>query len=238
MRYFFLTGDSSGIGAELKGTILKNECNFLYGLSRRGRKSTERFNAISIDLSQSEQVKTFNFPNLIQPSEVILINNAATIGSIQPLFEQDFESIQNVFQTNTITVAILISKFLKKYSKYNLTIINISSGAAQNPIQGWSTYCASKSALEMLTRTLIEDLKFKKMNNVRVFSVSPGVIDTQMQQEIRSSNPSSFALHEKFTDLKKNGELIPPKRTADLVYKIIEEPKFYSSPFINLREFY
>jgi NAD(P)-dependent dehydrogenase (short-subunit alcohol dehydrogenase family) len=70
------------------------------------------------------------------------------------------------------------------------TIISIGSGAAQTPLEGWSAYCSAKAAVLMLARCAHHELKGK---GIRVFSLSPGTIATDMQREIRASgiNPVS-----------------------------------------------
>src|SRR6202008_1576489 len=62
------------------------------------------------------------------------------------------------------------------------TIINVSSGAAYRPLEGWSSYCSAKAGLAMLTRSLALET-----TGVRVFGFSPGTIDTDMQVKIRAS---------------------------------------------------
>ena len=69
------------------------------------------------------------------------------------------------------------------------TIINVSSGAAHRPLDGWSAYCAGKAGLAMVTRSLALETR----KGIRIFGFSPGTIDTDMQVKIRASgmNPIS-----------------------------------------------
>jgi NAD(P)-dependent dehydrogenase (short-subunit alcohol dehydrogenase family) len=64
------------------------------------------------------------------------------------------------------------------------TVINVSSGAAHHPLEGWSAYCSAKAGLAMLTRAIALECGDA---GVRVFGLSPGVIDTDMQAAIRAS---------------------------------------------------
>jgi NAD(P)-dependent dehydrogenase (short-subunit alcohol dehydrogenase family) len=64
------------------------------------------------------------------------------------------------------------------------TVINVSSGAAHRPLQGWSAYCSAKAGLAMLTAALA--LETAQLG-VRVFGLAPGVVDTEMQVTIRAS---------------------------------------------------
>ena len=70
------------------------------------------------------------------------------------------------------------------------TIITISSGAAHNPLEGWSHYCASKAGAAMLTRAAHLEGADQGM---RIMGLSPGTVATQMQREIKATgiNPVS-----------------------------------------------
>lgn len=70
------------------------------------------------------------------------------------------------------------------------TIVNISSGAAANPLEGWSAYCAAKAGLAMLTRSI--QLEYGE-RGIAAYGFRPGVTDTDMQGIIRASgiNPIS-----------------------------------------------
>src|SRR5207249_1406644 len=69
------------------------------------------------------------------------------------------------------------------------TVINISSGAAHHPLEGWSAYCSAKAGLAMLTSAIALECADA---GVRVFGLSPGVIDTDMQAAIRASGISQI----------------------------------------------
>ena len=69
-------------------------------------------------------------------------------------------------------------------------IVNLSSGAAHNPLEGWSAYCAGKAGSAMLTRCAHLEMKG---HGIRVFGLSPGTVATDMQRRIKASgiNPVS-----------------------------------------------
>lgn len=77
------------------------------------------------------------------------------------------------------------------------TVITISSGAAHNPLEGWSAYCASKAGAAMLTRAAHLE---EGGHGLRIMGLSPGTVATDMQVKIKASgvNPVSqldFAVH-------------------------------------------
>jgi 3-oxoacyl-[acyl-carrier protein] reductase len=78
------------------------------------------------------------------------------------------------------------------------TIVNVSSGAAIRPLEGWSAYCSAKAGLHMLTRAVALETAGK---GIRVFGFQPGTTDTDMQVLIRASgvNPVSQIPREKLT---------------------------------------
>ncbi|WP_322895045.1 MULTISPECIES: SDR family oxidoreductase [unclassified Yoonia] len=67
------------------------------------------------------------------------------------------------------------------------TILNISSGAAHNPVEGWTAYCASKAGAYMLTRTADLECRAK---GLRILGLSPGTVATKMQRDIKDSGIS------------------------------------------------
>ena len=68
-------------------------------------------------------------------------------------------------------------------------VINLSSGAANSPLEGWSHYCSSKAGAAMLTQCADREAQ----GDIRVVGLSPGTVATEMQVQIRKSgiNPVS-----------------------------------------------
>jgi 3-oxoacyl-[acyl-carrier protein] reductase len=64
------------------------------------------------------------------------------------------------------------------------TIVNVSSGAALRPLEGWSAYCAAKAGMAMLTQAIKLE---EAASGIRVFGFQPGTTDTNMQVLIRAS---------------------------------------------------
>ncbi len=82
----------------------------------------------------------------------------------------------------------------------------------------------------------VEQSFLSEVNRIKVFSVAPGVIDTEMQNQIRETSPEDFSNVEKFITLKENNELVSPKETADLLLKIIDNRDNYSNVVLDVRE--
>ena len=114
----------------------------------------------------------------------------------------------------------------------NIIIINISSGAALRAIEGWCTYCQSKAAIDMLTSVI----KAENNQKIKVFSIYPGIVDTDMQLKIRSTTEEKFPLHKKFVDYFQNNELVDPLVVAKKIVHIMTNLNKYQSNMISLRD--
>jgi NAD(P)-dependent dehydrogenase (short-subunit alcohol dehydrogenase family) len=121
----------------------------------------------------------------------ILINNAAVIGPIGRILDISAEDWAHNIDVNlTATFHATQRALAHMVANHGGTIINISSGAAHRPQEGWSAYCAGKAGLAMLTRSV--HLEYGQ-HGIRIFGFAPGVVDTDMQATIRASgiNPVS-----------------------------------------------
>jgi NAD(P)-dependent dehydrogenase (short-subunit alcohol dehydrogenase family) len=121
----------------------------------------------------------------------VLINNA---GLIEPIARSDAAdpsawgqlidvNLKGVFHGMRAAVPVMAAAG-------GGTVITVGSGAAQHPQEGWSAYCASKAGALMLTR--VADLEHRDAG-LRIMSLSPGTVATDMQREIKASgvNPVS-----------------------------------------------
>ena len=121
----------------------------------------------------------------------ILVNNAGVIEPIAPLAESDPAAWARSISINLVggynAVRAVLPGLLARGGG---RIVNVSSGAAHRPLEGWSAYCAGKAGLAMLTDAITLETA---ANGIRVFGFSPGTIDTDMQASIRASgiNPVS-----------------------------------------------
>ena len=121
----------------------------------------------------------------------VLINNAGVIEPISHLAEADPDEWGQVIDVNLKGVFNGMRAALPVMKAQGAgSILTISSGAAHHPIEAWSHYCASKAAVNMLTRCVHKE---EAGNGIRAMGLSPGTVATQMQREIKASgiNPVS-----------------------------------------------
>ena len=121
----------------------------------------------------------------------VLVNNAGVIDPIARLAEADAADWSRAIDVNLkgvfhgIRAAVPVMR-----AQGGGTVITVSSGAATNPLEGWSSYCASKAGALMLTRALHLE---EGGHGIRALGLSPGTVATEMQVKIRASgvNPVS-----------------------------------------------
>ena len=187
-----ITGASQGIGEAAAKTFVQAGANVM--LTAR---SSDKLENIKRNLGDRTEyfVGDISDPDIV--SELIdccyayfgtldiLINNAGTIQPIGLIHEIKPEDWSNVIDTNLKSVFYTTNSVLPKMVKNGEgTILNVSSGAAHNPLTGWSHYCASKAGAAMLTQCLHTEY-FE--HGIRAIGLSPGTVATQMQLEIKES---------------------------------------------------
>lgn len=121
----------------------------------------------------------------------ILVNNAGLIDPISRLEDSEPDAWSELIDVNLKGVYYGVRAVLPVMAGQGSgSILNISSGAAHGPLEGWSAYCASKAGAAMLTRCIHHE---HGEAGIRVMGLSPGTVATQMQVTIKASgiNPVS-----------------------------------------------
>jgi len=234
----YITGTSRGLGKALAIELLKKTNTDVVGIGRECSIEHKSYEHYTIDLSNSHGLKETVFENESGADCIVLINNAGTLGEINHVGNVSDKSLEQGMFLNLTTPVVLINRFLKTFSSSNkkLIIINISSGAAWNPYDGWGLYCASKAGLEMYAGVVDKEFQINEKNNFRIFSVSPGVVDTSMQDYIRTSDKKGFSSIDKFVELKEKGALQEPSEVASKIIKLIENPEKYRNFKIDIAD--
>lgn len=226
-----ITGVSTGLGRALADAYLNDGCTVI-GLGRHNAIEHPNYTFIKIDLSVRNAIKELDLSWV--HGEVTLINNAGMIGSIDRISEMKDWDLSQVMQVNTIAPMELAKRCYERADKNAFTLVNISSGAARRAIPSWAAYCASKSALNMLSETFyLEEQELGR--KLKVYAVAPGVIDTPMQEQIRNADPNSFSALDNFVDLKVEGKLFSPEQCAGLLRQLLAK-QYNGEVFYDLRD--
>jgi len=228
----FITGVSKGLGKALTEHFLEKGDQVI-GIGRSHSFEHENFRFIECDLSNLDAVSNHSFGKL--GDEILFINNAGIIGNIERISEQEKSDIIPVLSVNSIAPMLLCQKLLQVAPiDYNITIINISSGAGRRAIPSWAAYCASKAAIDLFSLTLYQE-ELERQRSIQIYSVAPGVIDTQMQEKIRSSEKTHFSSVEDFIDLKENDQLLSVETVVNKLIKLLTQ-EFTGNVICSLKD--
>lgn len=227
-RVAIVTGGGRGIG-RATALLLAQEGAHVAVLARSedqvravvqeiGAQGLPRALPLSADVSQWDQVQEAVARVLEAFGRVdILINNAGIIQPVAPAHRVDPQAWAYNVDVNLKGAFFMARAVLPHMVEQKRgVIVNVSSGAAHHVITSWSAYCAAKAGLYHFTRVLAAELEG---TGIRVNSVRPGVVDTEMQRIIRESRPEDFgpANLERFRRLKEEGQLLPPEYPARLI---------------------
>ena len=192
MRLALVSGGSRGLGAAL--------CEHWRAQGWRAidcSRSGAGPDHLAVDLADPQAAERALVPALAalarQPwQEVVVVANAARLEPVGPVASLDTSELLRHFAVNLTGTVVFLKSALAAFAGHaaERCLLAISSGAARRPIRGWAPYCAGKAALAMVTRCLHLEYGAK---GVRAFGFAPGLIDTDMQGEIRKSgiNPVS-----------------------------------------------
>lgn len=235
-----ITGTSKGLGYQVALKFCENNW-FVYGFSRSaGSISHQNYTHVPMDLSDIEDSARYfetEFLKIVHPEkwdEIVLVNNAGQLGVIERLSELSISDYMAPLQLNVAMPSWLMGFCYKIWRNKRLTFVNISSGAATKPYSAWFSYCTSKAALRMASLVFWQEVSENKKASVRVFSYAPGVIDTDMQVSIRSSDADVFSQHAKFQKLFDDRQLIDPALPAAEIFQLVNDDKMPAG-FYELR---
>ncbi|MDX8047079.1 (S)-benzoin forming benzil reductase [Gracilibacillus sp. S3-1-1] len=235
MKYFIITGTSRGIGESLVKILLNDGNNQVICISR-GMSENINFDLglkpgnvlnFSFDLNNLTDIESlfesvFSLINEDDVDSIYLINNAGILSPIGPIEETISEDVIRNINVNLIAPILLTSNFIRYTNNWEIDkrVLNISSGSAKYLLSSQSPYSTAKAGLDSFTKSIYLEQK-EKPYPVKVASVYPGVIETKLQAEIRSTSKEKFPYVELFNQLFEEGKLQTPLDTAEKLIQLL-----------------
>ena len=237
-----VTGHSRGLGAAVAASLLAKDTKVL-GIARAQNSELpglypDHFEQIALDLSNMAAVTTWLESDaldvwLADAQIVVLVNNAGVVEPIGPLNLQQVAAVATAVSLNVAAPLMLAAAIAaRRRPGTECRILHISSGAGRHVYPGWSVYCATKAALDHHARAVVLD----KTSGLRICSLAPGVIDTDMQAQIRATGLERFPVRERFDALKRDGALSSAQDCAARIVNHVLDSRFGELPVADLRE--
>jgi NAD(P)-dependent dehydrogenase (short-subunit alcohol dehydrogenase family) len=248
-KLIILTGASRGLGAAMARQLLAADTHLLTvsrhpdpalaaAASASGTTLEQWALDLGHDIGSSARLESWlhqHGPSMFHSAT--LINNAGMLGRIGPVERTDAETLAAVLRVGLEAPMLLTSAFLRATRGWAIDkrVLGISSGASKRAIVGWAPYCAAKAGLDHFMRVVALDEALLP-NPARVVSLAPGVIDTDMQGELRAAEADGFPEHANFIDMKNKGLLTSPDTGAARVLAYLNRDDFGRNPVADVRD--
>ena len=237
-----VTGHTRGLGAAIDDHLLAQHVRVLGVARRENEDLANRYGPLltQVQLNLADAgalvawIRWEALGNFLRGSDTaVLVNNAGVLQPVGPLQSQDAAGVLMAVAVNVGAPLALSAAFVAATNGHrDRRILHISSGAGSSAYAGWSVYCATKAALDQHARAVALD----RTPALRIASVAPGVIDTDMQAEIRAASEEDFPDRRRFEELKRDRQLRSPAEAGREVVELLLSNAFGRDTVTDLRQ--
>lgn len=224
-RTAVITGASRGLGAGLAEVFRERGLRLaLCARSEPVLASDEAVLARRVDVAREEEVARFAEEAAAHLGKIDLwVNNAGVLEPIAPLRDCAPDAIRRHVEVNLLGVFWGMQAYVRHRRAVGGggVLLNVSSGAATSAYAGWSAYCAAKAGVDRLTEVVALE---EEAVGLRCLAVAPGVIDTDMQTQIRASTAEAFPEVERFREMKAQDAFNTPRFVAEQLLAMAFDP--------------
>jgi benzil reductase ((S)-benzoin forming) len=249
-----LTGASRGMGLAMARQLLSPDRHLLCisrqtnpELTSLAQQQGATLTQWSQDLAQTTQTAGRLHDWFIEHgsaafSSATLINNAGVIPRIGPLEDCPADDLANALRVGLEAPMQLTAAFLRATGAWVAggwqgprKVLNVSSGLGRHAMAAQAPYCAAKAGMDHFTRCSALD-EAQKAHGAKLVSLAPGVIDTDMQVQLRAGDPAAFPDRQRFVELQRQGQLTSPDAAAERLLAWLQRPDFGDQPVADVRD--
>lgn len=174
-----------------------------------------------------------------------LINNAGVITRVGPIDESSTTELSSALRVGLESALLLTAAFLRATRPWQamrqgrVKVLNISSGLGRRAMAGSTPYCAAKAGMDHFSRAAALDEAHRLATQgagAKIVSLAPGVIDTDMQSQLRNADAAGFPDQGSFLGLHAAGQLATPREAAAKVLKYLQRGDFGHTPVADVRD--
>jgi benzil reductase ((S)-benzoin forming) len=230
---YIITGASRGMGLGIAEALLIAG-NQLLCISRKTNESlaaTAASKGVSIEHQWLSSQPSESF------ASATLINNAAIVPEVAPLREVSYPDIAQCLRIGLEAPMQLTAAFLNATNGWSAPrkVLNVSSGNGRRAMGSQASYSAAKAGMDHYSRCVAIEESLKT-NGAKICSLAPGVIDTDMQTQLRHADPNAFPDRDMFLKLQSEGVLLLPQDAAIRLLKYLNRHDFGTNAVADVRD--
>ena len=245
-----LTGASRGLGQAMAAHYLADGA-FVLGLSRRESADLRPSGAGGLEQWPADLADPLPVAGRLAawladferraggrlPARVRVIHNAALLsepGDVAGSAPDDLARSMRIGLEAPIALTAAFLRATAHWSAADRRVLFVSSGLGRRPMAGSAAYCAQKAGLDHFARALALE-EGARPHGARVASVAPGIIDTDMQKQLRGADAARFPQQATFAGFHSSGALDSPATAASKVIALLERADYGGNPVTDVR---
>jgi benzil reductase ((S)-benzoin forming) len=243
VNLYVITGASRGLGFAIARQLLLRPDTELLAIARRPNEELagSGLTQWSLDLAHPLEAAAgleawLGERDGAACTSATLVNNAALVTPPGPVDETDAKALSDSLRVGLEAPILLTAAFLRATRDWpaKRRVLSISSGLGRRAMAATAPYCAAKAGLDNFSRAVALDEALQR-NGAKIVSLAPGIIDTDMQAQLRNADPANFPDQDTFVGFKTGGLLASPEAAAAKVLAYLARPDFGTEPVADVR---
>jgi NAD(P)-dependent dehydrogenase (short-subunit alcohol dehydrogenase family) len=250
---YIVTGTSRGLGAAMAAQLMQTDATLLaiarhvnVTLAAQAPRAPARLEQWARDLADPlpvahEVERWLRATDPLAFDAAALVNNAGVVTRVGPVDHGTDAEVSAALRVGLEAAMLLTAAFLRATGHWRARaegrckVLNISSGLGRRAMAGSAVYCAAKAGMDHFSRAVALD-EAHRGHGARIVSLAPGVIDTDMQTQLRAADAAGFPEQALFRNLYAQGQLSSAHDAAARVLAYLHRDDFGAQPVADVRD--
>lgn len=226
---YLVTGTSRGIGRAVAARLLETG-NRVVGISRSPSPldGEPGYRSVRASVTDTDWIDPLFAEVKDQLAEdgfdmLCLLNNAAVVEPVHAIETCDGDAIRRHVEVNMTAPVRLTARFMAFFGDLDLRrkVVFMTTGAAHSAMPDMAMYCTSKAGLAMFAQCVAREQE-DRAGGYEIAQVSPGMVETHMQELARAQDPGDFRPSGMFRSAKAGGAVQDVESVAGKICEILE----------------